>query len=295
VAVAALAGCMRRSRGGVGAGDAQDPHPTLDLGPCADGNLVLLLVVLVLTSVRQPLLLHDHGAAVRLPTVPRRRGPRDGAGATVRCLGATASGRLVRRWGITVPVPPHGRCCLHAVGSVPYASGQSAVAGGSDRVRLRRCRRWGGVAVTNAVMDSAPPGRDGAASAFRGAAAGMGTAIGVAGMTSIVILASSASLHKQSVRAGIDPSAIDADRTRHGVGRDIGRCLVAVRGSRRRGDRDRRRSAAGRTSRDSRRTGWWVAPSRLAAGVMFFVVRRRQERRSQDVDRVGDDQGAQGQ
>ena len=152
----------------------------------------------------------------------------------------------------------------------------------------------GGVAVTNAVMDTAPAGKDGAASAFRGAAAGLGTAIGVAGMTSIVILASSASLHNQSVRAGIDPSQstqIARDMAQGATSEDAS-SLYAVPVAEVTEIDDLRRRAYLEGFKAHGLVGGAVT---LAAGVMFFVVRRRQERRSQDVDRIRDDKGAQGQ
>ena len=63
-----------------------------------------------------------------------------------------------------------------------------------------------GVALTNAIMDLARHGEDGSASAYRGAATNLGSAIGVAAMTGIVFFAASTSLYDQSVAAGIDPS-----------------------------------------------------------------------------------------
>lgn len=43
-----------------------------------------------------------------------------------------------------------------------------------------------GIPLTNAVMDSAPPGESGSAAAFRGAAANVGSALGVVVMTAVV-------------------------------------------------------------------------------------------------------------
>src|SRR5690606_35410714 len=118
--------------------------------------------------------------------------------------------------------------------------------------------------------------------------------IGVAGMTSIVILASSASLHNQSVRAGIDPSQstqIAHDMAQGATSEDAS-SLYAVPVAEVTEIDDLRRRAYLEGFKAHGLVGGAVT---LAAGVMFFVVRRRQERRSQDVDRVRDDQGAQGQ
>lgn len=63
-----------------------------------------------------------------------------------------------------------------------------------------------GVALTNAVMDLVPKEEAGSASSFRSAASSLGTAIGVAGMTTIVFATAATSLQQQSVAAGLDPT-----------------------------------------------------------------------------------------
>ncbi len=113
-------------------------------------------------------------------------------------------------------------------------------------------------------------------------------------MTSIVIVASSASLHTQSVRAGIDPSQsmqIARDMAQGATSEDAS-SLYAVPVSEVTEIDDFRRRAYLAGFKAHGLVGGAVT---LAAGVMFFVVRRRQERRSEDVDRVGDDQSAQRQ
>ncbi len=283
-AVAALAIAMRAS-----------PDPTLDLTPLRRGNLVLLLVVLVLTlfanlffymtmALQYVYLLSP--VEVALAMAPAQLSA---------VIGATVSGRFVRRFGITtagsalMAVVAATLICSAGLSldsplwlSVVIVSAYAAAAAG------------GGVAVTNAVMDTAPPGQDGAASAFRGAAAGLGTAIGVAGMTSIVILASSASLHDQSAAAGIDPSQstqIARDMAQGATSEDAS-SLYAVPVAEVSEIDDFRRRAYLEGFKAHGLVGGAVT---LAAGAMFYVVRRRQERRSQDVDRVRDDQSTQSQ
>ncbi len=284
VAVAALIVAMRRIS-----------EPTLDLTALRQGNLVLLLVVLVLTlfanlffymtmALQYVYLLSP--VEVALAMAPAQLSA---------VIGATVSGRFVRRFGITtagsalMAVVAATLICSAGLSldsplwlSVVIVSAYAAAAAG------------GGVAVTNAVMDTAPPGQDGAASAFRGAAAGMGTAIGVAGMTSIVILASSASLHDQSAAAGIDPSQstqIARDMAQGATSEDAS-SLYAVPVTEVSEIDDFRRRAYLEGFKAHGLVGGAVT---LAAGAMFYVVRRRQERRSQDVDRVRDDQSTQSQ
>ncbi|TXH33509.1 MAG: MFS transporter [Actinobacteria bacterium] len=271
------------------------PNPTLDLAPLRRGNLVLLLVVLVLTLFAN--LFFYMTMALQYVY---RLSPVDVALAMAPAqlcavIGATASGRLVRRWGITTA----GSVLMGLVAATLICSAALRLDSPLWLAVLivsvyAAAAAGGGVAVTNAVMDTAPPGKEGAASAFRGAAAGLGTAIGVAGMTSIVIVASSASLHNQSVKAGIDPSQstqIARDMAQGATSEDAS-SLYAVPVAEVTEIDDFRRRAYLHGFKAHGLVGGVVT---LAAGVMFFAVRRRQERRSQDVDGVGDDQGAQRQ
>ena len=75
------------------------------------------------------------------------------------------------------------------------------------------------IPLTNAVMNLAPQGEDGSASAFRSAAGNVGTAVGVVVMTTIVFSAFSASLANTLAREGLDSeqSAVIAESIREGV------------------------------------------------------------------------------
>ena len=271
------------------------PDPTLDLGPLRHGNLVLLLAVLVLTLFANLFFYMTMALQYVYRLAPVDVALAMAPAQLSAVLGATFSGRLVRRWGITTA----GSVLMAGVAATLFCSAALRLDSPLWLAVLivsvyAAAAAGGGVAVTNAVMDTAPAGKDGAASAFRGAAAGLGTAIGVAGMTSIVILASSASLHNQSVRAGIDPSQstqIAHDMAQGATSEDAS-SLYAVPVAEVTEIDDLRRRAYLEGFKAHGLVGGAVT---LAAGVMFFVVRRRQERRSQDVDRVRDDQGAQGQ
>lgn len=250
-------------------------EPSLDLTPLRNGGLVLLLVVLILTLFAN-LFFYMTMALQYVYSLP----PVEVALAMTPAqlsavLGAALSSRLVRRWGITragsalmiiVAVALGASATLQITSplwvAILIVSVYAAAAAGA------------GVAVTNAVMDTAPTGRDGTASAFRGAAANLGTAIGVAGMTSIVVLASSASLHHQSIKAGIDPSTSTevARSMATGASSEDAASLYAV-------------PIADVTEIDELRRQSYLVGFRahgvvggtvtLAAAAMFFLVRRR--------------------
>ncbi len=270
-AVAALAIAMRSS-----------PDPTLDLTPLRHGNLVLLLVVLVLTLFANLFFymtmalqyIYDLAPiAVALAMAPAQLSA---------VVGAIASGRVVRRWGITragsvlMTVVAVTLLCSAGIGvssplwlAVAIVCVYAAAAAG------------GGVAVTNAVMDGAPPGKDGAASAFRGAAASIGTAVGVAGMTAIVTTAASASLHHQFVQADIDdsPSTQVAREITSGATSEDASSLYAVPVTEADEIDDFRRQAYLEGFRAHGLVGGVVT---LAAAGMFLVTRRRLERRGEE-------------
>lgn len=60
-----------------------------------------------------------------------------------------------------------------------------------------------GIPLTNSIMDTAPPGEDGSAAAFRGAASNLGSAVGVIVMTTIVFGVISTSLTNQLTQEGL--------------------------------------------------------------------------------------------
>ena len=76
-----------------------------------------------------------------------------------------------------------------------------------------------GIPLTNAIMDLAPPGEDGSASAFRSAASNIGGAVGVIVMSTIVFSAFSASLASSLASEGLDSqqSVQIAESVREGV------------------------------------------------------------------------------
>ena len=68
------------------------------------------------------------------------------------------------------------------------------------------CSTWTSIPVTNAIMNSAPPGEEGSASAFRSAAANIGGAVGVVIISTIVYATVQSSLSQQFTAQGLDPS-----------------------------------------------------------------------------------------
>ena len=60
-----------------------------------------------------------------------------------------------------------------------------------------------GIPLTNSIMDTAPPGEDGSAAAFRGAASNLGSAVGVVIMTTIVFGVITSSLTTQLQQEGL--------------------------------------------------------------------------------------------
>ena len=182
-------------------------NPSLSLEPLRRGGLLLLLIVLVLTMFANlwfymtMALQYIWGLTelqVAIALVPAQ---------LFTIVGAGLSGKFVQRKGVAVA----GAVLLVVVAvtlglsaliqlttpvwvSIVIVALYSAAAVGA------------GVALTNAIMDLSSPEEAGSASAFRGAASNLGSAIGVAGMTGIVFLAASTSLQEQAVSAGLDPA-----------------------------------------------------------------------------------------
>jgi len=181
--------------------------PTLSLEPLRHGGLVLLLIVLILTmfanlwfymTMALQYIFGLTSLQVAVAFVPVQ---------LCSIAGAALSGKLVQRTGVAkagalllvVVAASLGVSTLIQVTTALWVcivimSVYSAAAVGA------------GVALTNAIMDLARHGEDGSASAYRGAATNLGSAIGVAAMTGIVFFAASTSLYDQSVAAGIDPA-----------------------------------------------------------------------------------------
>lgn len=181
--------------------------PSLDLTPLRNGGFVLLLVVLILTLF--PNLFFYMTMALQyvsdLPPVEVALVMTPAQLAAV--AGAALSARMLRRWGIT----RSGTLMMVLVAATLFASALLHIHGTLWLAVVIMCvysaaASGSGVAVTNAIMNTAATNKDGDASAFRGAAANLGAAIGVAGMTAIVMVAVSQSLQHESNRAGISPA-----------------------------------------------------------------------------------------
>lgn len=276
-AVVALVVTLRRTRA-----------PSMNLAPLRDGGLVLLLVVLILTLFANLFFYMTMALQYVYRLSPVEVALAMAPAQLSAVLGAMWSGRLVRRWGIT----RSGSVLMVVVAAALFVSATLRIASplwfAIVIVSIYAAAAAGsGVAVTNAVMDRAPEGGDGAASAFRSAAANLGTAIGVAGMTGIVMLGSSMSLNHQSVRAGIEPStsAEVARSMAAGASSEDASSLYAVPVADVTEIDDFRRQAYLVGFRAHGVVGGAVT---VAAAVVFFAIRRRQERESDSrTDRPG--------
>lgn len=267
-ATVALAVALRRLR-----------RPTFSLTPLRGGGLVLLLVVLVLTmfanlwfymtmGLQYIFGLDALGAAV--VTVPAQM---------LSIVGSGLAGAFIKRRGVAVS----GTVLLVVVAlalfatalieldtpiwvSVLMLSVYSAAAVGAS------------VTLTNAVMDLAPKGEEGIFSSYRGAALNLGSAVGVAGMTTIVFLAASGFLQQQSVAAGLDPdtSSQIATELRQGTTPEDAATLYAVPVE----EVDQITEIQTQAFVEGLHAHGVVGGSvTLVAAGVFFVVRRKQERR----------------
>ncbi len=254
--------------------------PSLDLTPLRNGGLVLLLVVLILTLFANLFFYMTMALQYVYRLSPVEVALAMAPAQLCAVIGAALSGRLVQRWGITAA----GSVLMTVVAVALACSALLQITSPLWLAVVIVCvyaaaAAGAGVAVTNAVMDTAPVGKEGAASAFRGAAANLGTAIGVAGMTSIVILASSSSLQHQSVLAGIDPATSTevARSMASGATSEDASSLYAVPVADVTEIDDFRRQAYLVGFRAHGLVGGAIT---LAAAIVFFAVRRRVERAS---------------
>jgi MFS family permease len=87
-----------------------------------------------------------------------------------------------------------------------------------------------GVPMTTALMDAAPPGEDGSASAFRSAAINAGTVLGIALVSGLVFSAYATSLQQQVAAAGLPAQQTDqiADALRTGADSEEEAAVYAV-------------------------------------------------------------------
>ena len=265
-------------------------RPTLSLAPLRHGGLVLLLIVLILTmfanlwfymTLALQYMFGLTALQVALVLVPAQL-------ATI--AGAGLSGKFVQRKGIATA----GTVLLVIVAmalaastlinlttpvwvAVLIVSIYSAAAVGS------------GVALTNAIMDLADEGEDGSAAAFRGAASNLGSAIGVAAMTSIVFFAAATSLQGQAAAAGLDPTTASevATAMRDGATSEDTSSLYSVPVAEVDQINSMQQQAYVAGLRAHGAAGGAVT---LVAAALFYVVRRRQESRTAanaDVQAVG--------
>ena len=252
-------------------------HPTLSLAPLRHGGLVLLLIVLILTmfanlwfymTMALQYMFGLTSLQVAVVLVPAQ---------LLTIIGAGLAGKLVQRRGVAlagtvllviVAVALATSAFIDLATPVWLAVGilsiYSAAAVGS------------GVALTNAIMDLAGDGEDGSAAAFRGAASNLGSAIGVAAMTSIVFFAAAASLQSQAIAAGIDPTTASevATAMRDGATSEDTSSLYSVPVAEvdSINSMQQQAYAAGLQAH-----GIVGAAVTLVAAGLFYVVRRRQE------------------
>ncbi len=193
VALGALVIAMRRI-----------PEPSLSLLPLRDRQLVLLLVVLMLTvftnlwfyttmALQYIFGLEELDVAVAM--LPAQ---------ILSIVAAGFAGKAVGRFGITAS----GTGMLLAVAACLVASAQVqlttplwvviAIVSGYSAAAIGVS-----IAMTNAIMDTATRDEQGLTSSYRSAASNMGSAVGVAVMTAIIITAVSISVQDQSAAQGV--------------------------------------------------------------------------------------------
>jgi predicted MFS family arabinose efflux permease len=194
VALAALYWAFRRTA-----------SPSLSLAALRQGGMLLLLVIVVLVSFANLWFYMTVGlqflfgldalqtAVVMLPA--------QSAG----IAGAMIARSLMHRWGITAA----GTVLLLALAVSLLLS--ALITADSPMwvpvvvMTLYAASSVGaGIPITNSVMDLAPPGEDGSASAFRSAAGNIGSAVGVVVMSAIVFTTFSTSLANTLEREGLD-------------------------------------------------------------------------------------------
>ena len=200
VATVALIGALRRIA-----------NPSLSLAPLRHGGLVLLLIVLVLSLLANLCfnmtlgLQYIYGQTttqVAVIMIPSQ---------LFTVAGAVLAGRLLQRLGIIFT----GTLLLGTTGLSLIASSLMTVETPIWVAVLIMCAYSGsaigaGVALTNGIMNLAPPEESGSAASYRSAASNLGGAIGVAHMTALVFGAAATSLQEQSAASGLDQATVSA-------------------------------------------------------------------------------------
>lgn len=212
IAVAALAALYWAFR--------RTASPSLSLAALRQGGMFLLLIIVVLVSfanlwfymtVGFQYLFGLNALQTALVMLPAQ---------SAGIVGAMTARGLMHKWGITVA----GTVLLLALAVSLLLS--TLITADSPMwlpivvMTLYAASSVGaGIPITNSVMDLAPQGEDGSASAFRSAASNIGSAVGVVVMSSIVFATFSASLANTLEREGLDAkqSAGIAASIREGV------------------------------------------------------------------------------
>ncbi len=258
------------------------PAPTLDLSPLRQGGFTLLLVVLMLFGFANlwfyttMALQYVYGLDIveaAIAMIPAQ---------VTAVAGAAGAGRLVQKLGI----PRAGFVLIVAVAVLLWSS--MVVTSGSPLwvpiaiVSLYAAAAVGaGVPLTNAIMNTAPSGTEGTASAFRGAATNLGNALSVALMTTVVAFAISGALRQGYQQEGFTESPSESSQILEAVNQGASSQDVASQYSVPVADVEELTAL----EKDAFMTGYRAqglvgGTVTLALGFVFLAVTRRQERSS---------------
>ncbi len=133
-----------------------------------------------------------------------------------------------------------------------------------------------GVALTNGIMNLAPPEESGSAASYRSAASNLGGAIGVALMTAVVFGAAATSLQEQSAASGLDQATVPA------IGKDMRSGATSEEASSQFAVPIEEVDQIDEMQRNAYMSGFQAHGQlgglvTLMAAAMFFLIRRRQE------------------
>jgi DHA2 family multidrug resistance protein-like MFS transporter len=253
------------------------PSPSLSLAPLRHGGLVLLLIVLVLSLIANlwfymtlglQYIYGETTTQVAVIMIPSQ---------LFTIAGAVLAGRLLQRRGITAT----GTLLLAATGLALLASSLMTVDTPIWVAILIMCvysasAVGAGVALTNGIMNLAPPEEAGSAASYRSAASNLGGVIGVALMTAVVFSAAATSLQEQSAASGLDNSTVTAiaKDMRSGATSEDASSQFAVPIDEVDQIDQMQRNAYMSGFQAHGRVGGVLT---LLAAAMFFVIRRRQE------------------
>ena len=195
--------------------------PTLSLAALGQGGMLVLLVVVMLIPFAATLWFYatvgyQYVYGLSLLQTALVMVPAQAAG----LLGTVVARRLIARRGITV-TGVAGICAM--AGSLLLC--QFVVVGTPIWVPMvvmgvfAVTSTWTSIPVTNAIMNTAPAGEEGSASAFRSAAANIGGAVGVVIVSTVVFAVVQGSLSQQLASQGLssEQSAAIAQQMRDGA------------------------------------------------------------------------------